>query len=138
MSLSCLGNAIYALSKGLEHVPFRDSKLTRVLQESLSGNSITSVIVTCSMLASCKQETISSLKFANRIKTIKTCSSQNVKKMNEQGVNKFMYQTLKASFQSCEEKLEKIKMLVESTGLKMGKEDIIDAIKTIIYVDERS
>lgn len=54
LSLSCLGNTIYALSKGQEHVPFRDSKLTRVLQESLSGNSLTRVIVTCSLFPSCK------------------------------------------------------------------------------------
>jgi kinesin family protein 5 len=100
-----LGNTINALCRGQEHVPYRDSKLTRVLQESLSGNSITRVIVTCSILPSCKDETISSLKFANRIKTLKTLGFQNVKKINEQGFNKFMYQTLKISYQSCEDKL---------------------------------
>ena len=89
------------------------------------------------MLSTCKQETISSLKFANRIKTIKTASLQNVKKMNELGVNKFMYQTLKASFQTCEEKLQKIKNLVDINGSKMTKEEIVDFIKSIIYAEEK-
>jgi kinesin family protein 5 len=48
-SLSCLGNCIQALSErkngGNGHVPFRDSKLTRLLQDSLGGNSKTSMIV---------------------------------------------------------------------------------------------
>jgi kinesin family member 5 len=48
-SLSCLGNCIQALSEkkkgGIGHVPFRDSKLTRLLQDSLGGNSKTSMIV---------------------------------------------------------------------------------------------
>lgn len=43
-----LGNVIHALATNQEHVPYRDSKLTRILQESLSGNYKTSLIVTCS------------------------------------------------------------------------------------------
>merc|ERR1712194_419597 len=48
-SLSALGNVINALTdKKSTHVPYRDSKLTRVLQESLGGNAKTSLIITCS------------------------------------------------------------------------------------------
>ena len=57
--------------------------------------------------------------------------------MNELGVNKFMYQTLKASFQTCEEKLQKIKNLVDINGSKMTKEEIVDFIKSIIYAEEK-
>ena len=50
-SLSCLGNVINALTtrKNSEHIPFRDSKLTRILKNSLSGRCRTSIIVNCSL-----------------------------------------------------------------------------------------
>jgi kinesin family protein 5 len=47
-SLSCLGNVINALTDNKPHIPYRNSKLTRILQESLGGNSKTTLIVTCS------------------------------------------------------------------------------------------
>ena len=48
-SLTCLGLVINALTDGKStHIPYRDSKLTRILQESLGGNSKTSLIITCS------------------------------------------------------------------------------------------
>ena len=47
-SLSCLGNCIRALEKGNAHVPYRDSKLTRLLEDSLGGNTKTTFIVTVS------------------------------------------------------------------------------------------
>lgn len=48
-SLSALGKVINALSEGKKsHVPYRDSKLTRLLQESLGGNSITSLVINVS------------------------------------------------------------------------------------------
>ncbi len=78
LSLSALGNVIHSLSsKKGEHIPYRDSKLTRILQESLGGNYKTSLIVTCSPHSSHTCETLSTLKFAQRAKTI-----QNKVKMN--------------------------------------------------------
>jgi kinesin family protein 5 len=47
LSLSALGNVIHALTLGSEHVPYRDSKLTRLLQDSLGGNFKTTLIITC-------------------------------------------------------------------------------------------
>lgn len=71
-SLSCLGKVIYALTDGKStHVPYRDSKLTRVLQDSLGGNSKTSLIITCSPSSYNEQETLSTLRFGMRAKTIK-------------------------------------------------------------------
>jgi kinesin family protein 5 len=78
LSLSCLGNVIHALTNNSEHIPYRDSKLTRILQESLGGNYKTSIIVTCSPHSSSQEETISSLKFATRAKTIKTHFKMNI------------------------------------------------------------
>ena len=58
-SLSCLGNCIRALSQhGRSHVPYRDSKLTRLLQDSLGGNTKTSFIVTVSPGMDAYAETI--------------------------------------------------------------------------------
>ena len=70
-SLSALGQVIKALSDGKPHIPYRDSKLTRILQEALGGNSKTSLIVACSPHLDNIEETISTLKFAERAKTIK-------------------------------------------------------------------
>lgn len=71
-SLSALGNVINALSEGkAHHVPYRDSKLTRILQESIGGNSRTSLIVNCSPASLNADETLSTLRFGLRAKKIK-------------------------------------------------------------------
>lgn len=71
-SLTMLGNVITALTDGKSsHVPYRDSKLTRVLQDSLGGNSKTALIVTCSPSPYNESETISTLRFGIRAKFIK-------------------------------------------------------------------
>eukprot|EP01006_Ploeotia_vitrea_P034415 TRINITY_DN65751_c1_g2_i1.p1 TRINITY_DN65751_c1_g2~~TRINITY_DN65751_c1_g2_i1.p1 ORF type:complete len:957 (-),score=493.92 TRINITY_DN65751_c1_g2_i1:499-3369(-) len=71
-SLSALGNCINALTdRRRTHVPFRDSKLTFLLKDSLGGNTKTSLLVTCSPHAINLDETISALKFAQRAKHIK-------------------------------------------------------------------
>lgn len=70
LSLSVLGLVINSLTDKSTHVPYRDSKLTRILQESLGGNSRTSLIVNCSPATSCISETISTLRFGTRAKNI--------------------------------------------------------------------
>ncbi|KAM3138384.1 hypothetical protein pb186bvf_009470 [Paramecium bursaria] len=83
LSLSCLGNVIHALTTNNEHIPYRNSKLTRILQESLGGNFKTSLIVTCSSHSSSLEETVSTLKFASRAKSIKNHFKMNVKMSSE-------------------------------------------------------
>ncbi|PRD22634.1 UNVERIFIED_CONTAM: Kinesin heavy chain [Trichonephila clavipes] len=71
-SLSALGNVISALADGNKsHIPYRDSKLTRILQESLGGNSRTTIIICCSPASFNECETKSTLDFGRRAKTIK-------------------------------------------------------------------
>ncbi|XP_037562476.1 kinesin heavy chain [Dermacentor silvarum] len=71
-SLSALGNVIAALADGNKsHIPYRDSKLTRILQESLGGNSRTTIIICCSPASFNECETKSTLEFGKRAKTIK-------------------------------------------------------------------
>ncbi|KAL4093590.1 hypothetical protein PRIC1_011022 [Phytophthora ramorum] len=70
-SLSALGNVISALvNPRRTHVPYRDSKLTRLLQDSLGGNTRTVVIATISPSESAVDETISTLQFADRAKCV--------------------------------------------------------------------
>lgn len=78
LSLSCLGNVIHALTSNNEHIPYRESKLTRLLQESLGGNYKTYLVATCSPHSSNLEETLSTLKFASRVKTIKNSCKINV------------------------------------------------------------
>jgi len=71
-SLTTLGIVINNLTDGKStHIPYRDSKLTRVLQESLGGNARTALIITCSPAKFNEDETISTLKFGSRAKKIK-------------------------------------------------------------------
>lgn len=70
-SLSALGNVVSALSeKHRTHVPYRDSKLTRLLQDSLGGNTRTTIIACVSPLAMQRSETVSTLQFADRAKKV--------------------------------------------------------------------
>lgn len=73
LSLHTLGRCIASLSsKSAQHahVPYRDSKLTRLLQDSLGGNTKTKVIATLSPSMDCVDESISTLKFADRAKQV--------------------------------------------------------------------
>ncbi|CAN0337808.1 unnamed protein product, partial [Discosporangium mesarthrocarpum] len=79
-SLLALGNCINALgekgNKG-QFVPYRDSKLTRLLKDSLGGNCRTVMIANISGASSSFEETLNTLKYANRAKNIKTNVTRN-------------------------------------------------------------
>lgn len=84
-SLSALGNCINALTKQKRgHVPFRDSKLTFILRESLGGNSKTTLVVNCSPDKFNIDETLSTLQFAQRAKMIKNSVTINKQKSVEE------------------------------------------------------
>ncbi|KAF0293894.1 Kinesin-like protein KIF3A [Amphibalanus amphitrite] len=79
LSLSTLGNVISALIDGKStHVPYRNSKLTRLLQDSLGGNSKTVMVANAGPADYNYDETLSTLRYANRAKSI-----QNSAKINE-------------------------------------------------------
>ncbi|KAM7524309.1 hypothetical protein LguiA_014211 [Lonicera macranthoides] len=81
-SLLALANCINALGKqqkkGLAYVPYRNSKLTRILKDGLSGNSKTVMIATISPADSHYHHTINTLKYADRAKEIKTHIQRNI------------------------------------------------------------
>jgi hypothetical protein len=72
LSLSALGNVISALVEGKSgHIPYRDSKLTRLLQDSLGGNTKTVMIAAISPADYNYEETLTTLRYASRAKMIK-------------------------------------------------------------------
>lgn len=79
LSLTTLGNVITALVDGkIHHVPYRDSKLTRLLQDSLGGNTKTVMVANIGPADYNFDETLSTLRYASRAKNI-----QNKPKINE-------------------------------------------------------
>ena len=77
-SLSALGMVINSLTDGKStHIPYRDSKLTRILQESLGGNSRTTLIINCSPSSYNDAETLGTLRFGVRAKAIKNKAKIN-------------------------------------------------------------
>ncbi|KAJ8532890.1 hypothetical protein K7X08_015779 [Anisodus acutangulus] len=78
-SLLTLGRIINALVDHSGHVPYRDSKLTRFLRDSLGGKTKTCIIATVSPSIQCLEETLSTLEYANRAKQIKNRPEVNQK-----------------------------------------------------------
>ncbi|XP_065582476.1 kinesin-like protein KIF18A isoform X2 [Artemia franciscana] len=70
-SLLALGNCISGLAEGKTHIPFRDSKLTRILKDSLGGNCNTVMIAAVSPTSNQFEDTYNTLKYADRAKKIK-------------------------------------------------------------------
>ena len=77
-SLTTLGKVINALTDSKQHhIPYRESKLTRILSESLGGNSKTCLVITCSPSPYNEAETISTLRFGARARSIKNNAKVN-------------------------------------------------------------
>lgn len=97
LSLSALGNVISALVDGKStHIPYRDSKLTRLLQDSLGGNAKTVMVANVGPASYNVEETLTTLRYANRAKNIK----------NKPRVNEDPKDALLREFQEQQEKLE--------------------------------
>jgi len=85
--LLALGNCINALGEKAnrgQFVPYRDSKLTRLLKDSLGGNCRTVMIANISSAVSNFEETLNTLKYANRAKNIKTSVTRNEVRLDEE------------------------------------------------------
>ncbi|XP_037957841.1 kinesin-like protein Klp68D [Teleopsis dalmanni] len=99
LALSSLGNVISALAENSPHVPYRDSKLTRLLQDSLGGNSKTIMIANIGPSAYNYNETLTTLRYASRAKTIQ---NQPIKNEDPQDAKLKEYQ----------EEIERLKRLI--------------------------
>ena len=78
MALGSVINALGEISKGKQvHIPYRDSKLTRLLQESLGGNASTLMIAALSPADYNHDETLSTLNYARRVKLVENKVEKN-------------------------------------------------------------
>lgn len=83
------------------HIPYRDSKLTRILSNAVGGNSLTAVICAVSPALQNFTQTLSTLRFASRAKRVRNAATMNV----EEGI---MDQKLKAEVKNLREKLNNV------------------------------
>lgn len=114
-SLSSLGNVINALVENSEgknkFVPFRDSKLTHFLKDSLGGNSKTTIVANISLSIIQINETISTLKFVQRAKMIKNKATVNV--------------NVQENIQCLQDEIKKLKSILASHGItNIAKGDV--------------
>ncbi|KAG7394300.1 hypothetical protein PHYBOEH_005389 [Phytophthora boehmeriae] len=110
LSLSALGNVISALVDGKgKHIPYRDSKLTRLLQDSLGGNTKTLMVAAVSPADYNYDETLSTLRYANRAKNIK-----NKPIVNEDPKD--------AKLREYKEEIERLRKMLESQTQSRGSE----------------
>ncbi|CDQ59593.1 unnamed protein product [Oncorhynchus mykiss] len=105
LSLSALGNVISALVDGKStHIPYRDSKLTRLLQDSLGGNAKTVMVATLGPASKNYEESLTTLRYADRAKNIK-----NKPKINEDPKD--------ALLREFQEEITRLKAQLEERGM---------------------
>lgn len=109
-SLSSLSNCISALlQRSRVHVPYRDSKLTRILQHSLGGNTRSAFVVTLSPSVTCYEETLSTLKFASRAIKVSLQLSPN----RSSPVKDSAVESSSEELQNCKGEILELKKMVE-------------------------
>lgn len=122
-SLLTLGTVISKLTDGrATHIPYRDSKLTRLLQSSLSGHGRVSLICTVTPSTSNSEETHNTLKFAHRTKHIEIQAAQN-KIIDEKSlIKKYQYE-----IRCLKEELEQLKQGIMRVprAKDIGEDDIV-------------
>ena len=113
-SLSTLGNVINALVENYEgknkYIPFRDSKLTYFLKDSLGGNSKTTIVanISCSLIQ--MNETISTLKFVQRAKMIKNSATLNM--------------SVQENIEALQEEIKRLKGIIAKGGQYIDEETL--------------
>uniref|UniRef100_A0A2C9WKI9 Kinesin motor domain-containing protein n=1 Tax=Manihot esculenta TaxID=3983 RepID=A0A2C9WKI9_MANES len=110
-SLSALGDVIFALAQKNPHVPYRNSKLTQVLQSSLGGQAKTLMFVQLNPDADSYSETVSTLKFAERVSGIELGAARSNKEGRD--VRELMQQltSLKDAIAKKDEEIERLQLL---------------------------
>uniref|UniRef100_A0A3Q2P1B0 Kinesin family member 11 n=1 Tax=Fundulus heteroclitus TaxID=8078 RepID=A0A3Q2P1B0_FUNHE len=128
-SLLTLGRVITALVEKRPHVPYRESKLTRILQDSLGGRTKTSIIATVSPSSSNLEETLSTLEYACRAKNI----------MNKPEVNQKL--TKRTLIKEYTEEIERLKRDLAATrdknGVYLSSENYESMVTQITAHDEQ-
>lgn len=108
-SLSALGDVISALAQKSAHIPYRNSKLTQVLQDSLGGHAKTLMFVHINPEPNAIGETISTLKFAERVSSIELGAARSNKESGEIRELKEEIANLKQTLEKKEAELEQLR-----------------------------
>jgi len=114
-SLSALGDVIFSLSQKNAHVPYRNSKLTQVLQSSLGGHAKTLMFVQINPDVSSYSETLSTLKFAERVSGVELGAAKANKESKD--IREFMEQLslLKHKIAKKDEEINRLQLLKTQT-----------------------
>jgi hypothetical protein len=120
-SLSQLGLIIKALTTNTSHIPYRSSKLTRLLTESLGGNAKTSLILTCSPSLYNINETLSTLRFGKRAKMIK--NKPVINKEESKAELKYTIELLQKELQLKNEMIKTMKINKDIQNTKINESE---------------
>ncbi|XP_022152049.1 kinesin-like protein KIN-14M isoform X2 [Momordica charantia] len=112
-SLSALGDVIFALAQKSSHVPYRNSKLTQVLQSSLGGQAKTVMFVQLNPDVNSYSESLSTLKFAERVSGIELGAARSSKEGTGRDVKELMDQvaSLKDTISKRDDEIERLQLL---------------------------
>ena len=124
-SLTALGMVINTLAEAKPgvHIPYRDSKLTRMLSESLGGNSMTTLVIACSPCQWNDKETLSTLRFGQRAKTIKNKPKENLERSAKELA--YWLEIAEGKIVNYENTIERLKRAIE-TGVSA---DMVEDLK---------
>jgi hypothetical protein len=122
--LLALGNVIQALCDGKAHVPFRTSKLTRLLQPSLAGNSRTVMIACVSSGDRSMDETLNTLKYADRARRIRLSVTRNAQIIDEVNQDRAI-QLLRAEVKSLQQALLQHNIPVPRSDAARSEHDVV-------------
>lgn len=137
-SLTALGIVINTLAEAKPgaHIPYRDSKLTRMLTESLGGNSMTTLIIASSMCSYNDKEILSTLRFGQRAKSIKNKPKENIERSTKEQL--MLLESTEAKLAVHEMTMSKLKIAI-NRGDIIGKNFLEQiATDTTLNVTEQS
>ncbi|GAY53420.1 hypothetical protein CUMW_149120, partial [Citrus unshiu] len=119
-SLSALGDVIFALAQKSPHVPYRNSKLTQVLQSSLGGQAKTLMLVQLSPDVNSYSESLSTLKFAERVSGVELGAARSSKEGRD--VRELMEQvaSLKDTIAKKDDEIERLQLLKDLKNVYPG------------------
>ncbi|BFZ62823.1 Kinesin-like protein kip2 [Saitoella coloradoensis] len=98
------------------HIPYRDSKLTRLLQPALSGSALISILATINLSSEASSETVSTLKFAQRAKNIVSKAKRNEEEDEDSGDSRALLRRYKSEILDLRQKLEEQALRLQSEG----------------------
>lgn len=128
-SLLALGNCINSLADGQKYVPYRDSKLTRLLKDSLGGNCRTIMIANVSSTMLNYEDTYNTLKYATRAKKIKSSMRKNIVTDKNMGNYTKIFEQM--TQENSDLKSENAKLKAMNEELKAANEELVNKISEI-------